>query len=137
MDTTEKLEACQRKKSNGNAPFKAGRFELASKKYGKEFLRKFFTVIVQFKQCCLQLKLEKYFKASRLQGFSPRLFLEVDPCSVEALFRRSQAYLRTSDLEKAEGDIMRALAIDPNNREVRLDYQELKGKKRQYIRHEG
>ncbi|XP_071909649.1 peptidyl-prolyl cis-trans isomerase FKBP62-like [Coffea arabica] len=123
MDTTEKLEACQRKKSNGNAPFKAGRFELASKKYGKEFP---------------DTKLPS--KSPSRNSNNPKSwqqFLEVDPCSVEALFRRSQAYLRTSDLEKAEGDIMRALAIDPNNREVRLDYQELKGKKRQYIRHEG
>ena len=36
MDTQEKLEACQSKKSDGNALFKAGRFELASKKYEKE-----------------------------------------------------------------------------------------------------
>ncbi|KAL3533452.1 hypothetical protein ACH5RR_006973 [Cinchona calisaya] len=36
MDTQEKLQACQRKKNEGNAFFKAGRFQLASKKYEKE-----------------------------------------------------------------------------------------------------
>ena len=36
MDTKEKLEACQRKKNDGNELFKAGRFQLASKKYEKE-----------------------------------------------------------------------------------------------------
>jgi len=35
---------------------------------------------------------------------------------VKALYRRCQAYLKTSDLEKAEADIKRALIIDPNNR---------------------
>lgn len=79
-----------------------------------------------------KLKLGKYFEASRLCT----KVLEVDPCSVKALFRRSQAYLRTSDLEKAEADIKRALAIEPNNREMRLIYQELKDKKRQYFQHE-
>ncbi|KAI5560164.1 hypothetical protein POPTR_016G031166v4 [Populus trichocarpa] len=38
--------------------------------------------------------------------------------NAKGLFRRSQAYLKTSELEKAEAeaDIKKALAIDPNNR---------------------
>lgn len=42
--------------------------------------------------------------------------LEQDPLNVKALYRRCQAYLKTSELEKAEADIKRALTIDPNNR---------------------
>lgn len=42
--------------------------------------------------------------------------LEQDPLNIKALYRRCQAYLKTSDLEKAEADIKRALNIDPNNR---------------------
>lgn len=42
--------------------------------------------------------------------------LELEPLNVKALFRRSQAYLKTSELEKDEADIKRALTIDPNNR---------------------
>ena len=46
--------------------------------------------------------------------------------NAKGLFRRSQAYLKTSELEKAEAeaeaeaeaDIKKALAIDPNNRYV-------------------
>lgn len=36
--------------------------------------------------------------------------LGIDPCNTKALFRRSQAYLRMSELEKAEIDIKQALA---------------------------
>ena len=50
--------------------------------------------------------------------FHPLQVLELDPLNVKALFRRSQAYMKTSELEKAEADIKKALAIDPNNRQV-------------------
>ena len=68
-----KLEACERKKLDGNVLFKAGKFWRASKKL-----------------------------------------------IWEGLFRRSQAYLKTSELEKAEAeaDIKKALPIDHNNRYV-------------------
>lgn len=49
--------------------------------------------------------------------------LEQDPVNVKALYRRCQAYLKTSDLEKAEADIKRALIIDPNNRYNQLHFQ--------------
>jgi Tfp pilus assembly protein PilF len=42
--------------------------------------------------------------------------IEHDPVNVKALYRRSQAYLKISELEKAEADIKTALTIDPNNR---------------------
>lgn len=42
--------------------------------------------------------------------------LDLDEFNVKALFRRSQAYLKTSELEKANNDLKRALAIDPDNR---------------------
>ena len=44
--------------------------------------------------------------------------LELDQLNVKALFRRSQAYLKMSELEKANDDIKRALVIDPDNRYV-------------------
>lgn len=36
--------------------------------------------------------------------------------NVKALFRRSQAYLKKSELEKAYNDLKQALAVDPDNR---------------------
>ena len=49
--------------------------------------------------------------------------LELDSCNVKALFRRSQAYIRTCDLEKAGEDINRALSIDPQNRYAYFFYK--------------
>lgn len=48
----------------------------------------------------------------------PKQALELEPFNVKALFRRSQAYMNTSDLDKAEEDIKNVLAIDPNNKYV-------------------
>ncbi|KAH7556829.1 hypothetical protein JRO89_XS11G0000800 [Xanthoceras sorbifolium] len=79
-----------------------------------------------------KLKLEEYSQASKLCT----KVLEVDPSNVKALFRRSQAYLKTNELEKAEADIKRALTIDPNNREVKVEYKELKEKQRQYAKYQ-
>lgn len=36
METEEKIEACERKKSDGNVLFKTGKFWCASRKYEKE-----------------------------------------------------------------------------------------------------
>uniref|UniRef100_A0A6N2JZR7 peptidylprolyl isomerase n=1 Tax=Salix viminalis TaxID=40686 RepID=A0A6N2JZR7_SALVM len=91
-----------------------------------------------------KLKSGEYLEASRLCT----KVLELDPLNVKALFRRSQAYLKTSELEKAEADIKKALAIDPNNRqvykltcldfflEVKLEYMELKEKQRKYDKYQ-
>lgn len=38
MDTCEKMEACERKKHDGNVLFKDGKYWRASKKYEKESL---------------------------------------------------------------------------------------------------
>jgi FK506-binding protein 4/5 len=54
--------------------------------------------------------------------------LELESLNVKALFRRAQAYIETLDLDLAEVDIKKALEIDPQNREVRLEYKVLKQK---------
>jgi tetratricopeptide (TPR) repeat protein len=54
--------------------------------------------------------------------------LELESLNVKALFRRAQAYIETLDLDLAEMDIKKALEIDPQNREVRLEYKVLKQK---------
>ncbi|KDP24694.1 hypothetical protein JCGZ_26469 [Jatropha curcas] len=79
-----------------------------------------------------KLKLGEYGQASRLCT----KVLEQDPNNVKALFRRSDAYLKISELEKAEADLKRALAIDPDNRDLKLKYKELKHKQREYGKYE-
>ncbi|KAK9154575.1 hypothetical protein Sjap_002055 [Stephania japonica] len=79
-----------------------------------------------------KIKLGDYVEAVKLCS----KVLELDPLNVKALYRRSQSYLRISELEKAEIDIKKALAIDPNNREVKLEYAKLKGVKKEYAKYE-
>ncbi|KAJ6747659.1 PEPTIDYLPROLYL ISOMERASE [Salix koriyanagi] len=147
MDTLEKFEASERKKLDGNVLFKAGKFWRASKKYDKateyiEFdhsftddemcLAKSLRLSCHLNNAACKLKSGEYLEASRLCT----KVLDLDPLNVKALFRRSQAYLKTSELEKAEADIKKALAIDPNNREVKLEYMELKEKQRKYNKYQ-
>ncbi|PON78932.1 Peptidyl-prolyl cis-trans isomerase, FKBP-type [Parasponia andersonii] len=79
-----------------------------------------------------KLKMEECLEASRLCT----KVLESDPFNIKALYRRSQAYLRISELEKAKADIERALRIDPTNRDVKLVYKELKEKQTEYVKYQ-
>ncbi|KAK4432037.1 Peptidyl-prolyl cis-trans isomerase FKBP65 [Sesamum alatum] len=108
MDAEERITACEATKHEGNILFKAGKFQLASKKLQN-------TSNQEVSRLCTKV-------------------LQLDPCNVKALFRRSQAYMRTSDLEKAEEDINRALAIDPKNKDVKIKLKELRDKQRQYVK---
>ncbi|XP_027350378.1 70 kDa peptidyl-prolyl isomerase-like isoform X2 [Abrus precatorius] len=147
MDTQEKIEACERKKHDGNMLFKAQNFRRASKKYVKaikyiEFDHSFsddqkrhantLRLSCYLNNAACKLKLGEYTEASSLCT----KVLECDPSNVKALYRRCQAYLKTSELEKAEADIKRALIIDPNNRDIKLEYKELKLKQKEYGRYE-
>ncbi|XP_021745836.1 70 kDa peptidyl-prolyl isomerase-like [Chenopodium quinoa] len=143
MDKQEKIEACEKKKQEGNALFKAGKFWLASKKYEKavkciEFNHNFSDEEKQQTKALLsscnlnnaacKLKLEDYVGAATLCT----KVLEIDQVNTKALFRRAQAYLHTSDLDKAEADSRRALTIDPNNRDIKLVYQMIKTKQKEH-----
>ncbi|XP_044505306.1 70 kDa peptidyl-prolyl isomerase-like [Mangifera indica] len=145
MESKEKIEACERKKHDGNLLFRAGKFWRASKKYEKaakivEFDHSFtddekhtandLRLSCYLNNAACKLKLEEYSEASRLCT----KVIELDPSNVKALFRRSQAYMKTSELEKAEADLKRALAIDPNNKDVKLGHKELKEKQRDYAK---
>ncbi|KAJ1404534.1 Tetratricopeptide-like helical domain superfamily [Sesbania bispinosa] len=147
MDTQEKIEACERKKHDGNLLFKAENFRRASNKYEKavkyiEFDHSFsddekrhansLRLSCNLNKAACKLKLGEYTEVVRLCT----KVLEQDPLNVKALYRRCQAYLKTSDLEKAEADIKRALIIDPNNRDIKLEYKELKLKQKEYSRYE-
>ncbi|KAF3626656.1 hypothetical protein FXO37_30262 [Capsicum annuum] len=79
-----------------------------------------------------KLKVGEHQEASKMCS----KVIEYDPCNVKALFRRAQAYLRINELEKAEIDIKKALQVDPNNRDVKVIYKEMKNKQKQYAQHE-
>ncbi|GMI71837.1 hypothetical protein like AT5G48570 [Hibiscus trionum] len=143
MNTPEKIEAAGKKKEEGNALFKAGKYERASKIYEKavRFIdydssfsdeekkqAKLLKVTCNLNNAACKLKLKDYKQAEKLCT----KVLELDSRNVKALYRRAQAYIQLADLDLAEADIKKALEIDPDNRDVKLEYRTLKEKIKEY-----
>lgn len=139
MNTEEKIEAAGKKKEEGNVLFKAGKYARASKRYEKavkyiEFDTSFgeeekkqtkaLKVACNLNNAASKLKLKEYKEAEKLCT----KVLELESRNVKALYRRAQAYIQLADLDLAEFDIKKALEIDPNNRDVKLEYKTLKEK---------
>lgn len=143
MNTAEKIEAAARKKEEGNALFKLGKYHRASKRYEKaakliEYDTSFsdeekkqskaLKVTCNLNNAACKLKLKNYKEAEKLCT----KVLEVENRNVKALYRRAQAYIQLTDLDLAELDIKKALEIDPDNRDVKLEYRSLKEKIKEY-----
>ncbi|KAK6255273.1 hypothetical protein SCA6_016578 [Theobroma cacao] len=143
MNTQEKIEAAGKKKEEGNALYKAGKYERASKRYEKavKFIEydssfsdeekqqtKLLKITCNLNNAACKLKLKDYKEAEKLCT----KVLELDNKNVKALYRRAQAYIQIVDLDLAEVDIKKALEIDPDNRDVKLEYRVLKEKIREY-----
>ncbi|XP_023513725.1 peptidyl-prolyl cis-trans isomerase FKBP62-like [Cucurbita pepo subsp. pepo] len=143
MNNQEKIEAAGKKKEEGNVLFKAGKFARASKRYEKavKFIEhdssfseeekkqaKALKVACNLNDAACKLKLKLYKEAEKLCT----KVLELESSNVKALYRRAQAYIQLADLDLAEVDIKKALEIDPNNRDVKLEYKTLKEKVKEY-----
>lgn len=143
MNTQEKIEAAGKKKEEGNTLFKAGKYARASKRYerGVKFIEydssfdeedkkkaKALKVACNLNNAACKLKLKDYKEAAKLAT----KVLEMDGSNVKAMYRRAQAYMETADLDLAELDIKKALEIDPDNKEVKMEYKKLKEKVREY-----
>ncbi|XP_076887371.1 peptidyl-prolyl cis-trans isomerase FKBP62-like [Bidens hawaiensis] len=144
MNTTqEKIEAAGKKKEEGNAFFKAGKYKKAIKRYEKaakyiEYDTNFeedekkqakaLKITCNLNNAACQLKLKEYKQAEKLCT----KVLELEITNVKALYRRAQAYINVADLDLAEVDIKKALEIDPNNKDVKLEYKVLKEKIKEY-----
>ncbi|XP_057534692.1 peptidyl-prolyl cis-trans isomerase FKBP62-like [Amaranthus tricolor] len=143
MNTEEKIEAAGKKKEEGNALFKAGNYVRASKRYEKavKFVEydtsfsddekkqsKALKITCNLNNAACKLKLKDYKQAEKLCT----KVLELDSMNVKALYRRAQAYGNLADLELAEFDIKKALELDPDNRDVKLEYKRLKEKMKEY-----
>nr|XP_043635861.1 peptidyl-prolyl cis-trans isomerase FKBP62-like [Erigeron canadensis] len=141
--TQEKIEAAGKKKEEGNAFFKAGKYKKAVKRYEKaakyiEYDTNFeeeekkqakaLKVTCNLNNAACQLKLKDYKQAEKLCT----KVLELESTNVKALYRRAQAYINVADLDLAELDIKKALEIDPNNKDVKLEYKVLKEKIKEY-----
>ncbi|KAK9944699.1 hypothetical protein M0R45_010255 [Rubus argutus] len=147
MNTPEKIEAAGTKKEEGNAFFKAGKYAKASKRYEKavkyiEYDTSFaeeekkqakaLKVVCNLNDAASKLKLKEYKQAEKLCT----KVLELEGRNVKALYRRAQAYIQLADLDLAELDIKKALEIDPNNRDVKLEYKTLKEKMKEFNKKE-
>ncbi|KAK7359341.1 hypothetical protein VNO77_01296 [Canavalia gladiata] len=143
LNTQEKIEAAGKKKEEGNALFKAGKYERASKRYEKaiRFIEydssfsdeekqqtKVLKITCNLNNAACKLKLKDYKQAEKLCT----KVLELDSRNVKALYRRAQAYIQLVDLDLAEMDIKKALEIEPDNRDVKIEYRILKEKVREY-----
>lgn len=143
MSTAEKIEAAAKKKEEGNALFKAGKYERASKRYetAVKFIEydstfsdeekkqaKALQITCNLNNAACKLKLKDYKQAEKLCT----KVLELDSNNVKALYRRAQAYIQLADFDVAERDIKKALEIDPENREVKMEYRLLKEKVKEY-----
>ncbi|XP_058735873.1 70 kDa peptidyl-prolyl isomerase-like [Vicia villosa] len=143
MTTQEKIEAAGKKKEEGNALFKAGKHERASKRYEKAMKyieydstfsdeekqqTKTLKITCNLNNAACKLKLKDYKQTEKLCT----KVLELDSRNVKALYRRAQAYIHLVDLDLAEMDIKKALEIDPDNRDVKIEYKRLKDKVREY-----
>ncbi|XP_072972118.1 70 kDa peptidyl-prolyl isomerase-like [Typha angustifolia] len=135
----EKIEAAGKKKEEGNVLFKLHKYARASKRYEKaaKFIEydnsfndeekkqsKVLKITCNLNDAACKLKLKDYKQAEKLCT----KVLELDSRNVKALYRRAQAYIQLADLDLAELDIKKALEIDPDNKDVRLEYKALKEK---------
>lgn len=147
MNTEEKIEAAGKKKEEGNVLFKAGKYARASKRYEKaakyiEYDSSFgeeekkqaktLKVTCNLNNAACKLKLKDYKEAEKLCT----KVLDIQSKNVKALYRRAQAYIDLADLDLAEFDIKKALEIDPDNRDVKLEYRTLKEKMKEYNKKE-
>ncbi|XP_022727998.1 peptidyl-prolyl cis-trans isomerase FKBP62-like [Durio zibethinus] len=147
MSNQEKIEAAGKKKEEGNVLFKAGKYVRASERYEKavkyiEYDSSFgeeekkqskaLKVACNLNNAACKLKLKDYKQAEKLCTKA----LELESANVKALYRRAQAYIHLADLDLAEFDIKKALELDPDNREVKLEYKVLKEKIKEYNKKE-
>jgi FK506-binding protein 4/5 len=143
LNNEEKIEAAGKKKEEGNTLFKLGKYARASKRYEKaakyiEYDSSFsedekkqskqLKISCNLNNAACKLKLKDYKQAEKLCT----KVLELDSQNVKALYRRVQAYMQLADLDLAEADIKKALEIDPDNRDVKLEYKTLKEKIKEY-----
>lgn len=137
METAAKLDRADKFKLQGNAAFKAGNYRKARRLYEKvesslsyddsfgaadKARSRDIKLSCNLNMSAVSLKMGDHRGAASYAG----KVLAVRPGHVKALFRRSQAYMETSDFVEAENDMKAAMLEEPDNRDLQLAYRKLK-----------
>jgi len=135
----EKISAATKKKEEGNQLFKDGKFEAAAQQYSKalDYFKNSWGFTEDEKKEADAVKLPCFLNLAasqlRTKDFAECILnchkaLDIDSSNVKALFRRGQAYARSSDFDKAKSDFLEAAKLAPDNKEVRQELDMLKKK---------
>lgn len=130
MSVEEKLEASNKKKLDGNKFFKQEKYQKAMKNYQKAlgYINSKYDfktdeekkqanehkVPILLNMAQVNMKLHEYPEVVNYCNQT----LEADPNNVKAFFRRGQAYMGSSEFDKASKDFESAKQLDPNNKEI-------------------
>ncbi|TDH70882.1 uncharacterized protein CCR75_008734 [Bremia lactucae] len=139
MDTKEKIAEANKRKAKGTEEFKSKMFDTAAATYSEaaSYMEDMYDVADEDKKTMKQLqttcflnsamayiKAENYAEAVSVASKA----LSNDSSNVKALYRRGICRMHTNDLERAKEDLLAAFKIDPANRDVRRELDNLKKK---------
>jgi Asp-tRNA(Asn)/Glu-tRNA(Gln) amidotransferase A subunit family amidase len=110
----EHSRAAEVAKEEGNAAFKAGRYDEAVKRYSEAIQYKPHAAVYFSNRAMAYLKLGIYTAAEADCDAA----LELDPSMVKALLRRGSAQLAQGRLVEARNDFERVVYLEPRNRQA-------------------
>ena len=137
MTNGERVEAGEATKAAGNDAYKAGKLELAERKYDKalRFVEhdqsfsddekketKKIKLSLYLNGAAVSLKRKKWKDASESAGKA----LDLDAGNEKALYRRAQAFVEVEEYDEARRDVRKLLEGDDTHREGRALLQRIK-----------
>jgi len=139
LNTQEKLDAATKRKEDGNALFKEGKFERAAAKYKRAltFVDSDYGVADEDKDKLKLAKITLYgnIAASKLQlkdyaavKENCKKVLDLDPHNIKALVRQAKVYVDVDDWDLAKSTLQQVFEIDQNNIDAKKEQARLNKK---------
>jgi len=133
----EKIKAANKRKDEGNALFKEGKFQEASSKYqaALDYFKQSWGMNDEEKKQIDDIKLPCLLNSAACQiktkDYSECVLtcskaLDIDNKNVKAIFRKGQAHALNGEFEKAKEDLMEAARLSPKSAEIRQELEKLK-----------
>ena len=129
MSDAEKLAEATALKGSAKEEFKAGQFSSAFESY-KEAIS-LIEGMDEGKDMTASLNLNAAIAAVKCKDYSPALkmttnVLESDPANSKALYWRAVANKKSGNFAEAKNDIVAAVKLEPKNKTLRKEYEEIK-----------